>query len=107
MCRTSPAEKPNASICRIAVSSSRSLMLSSVRIARVMRGCGFSVGMVDIAQAVAGVEEHQPVRVGLDQQAMADQMPVHALAAPVEQRAADRTVGAAIEVVNTHGCSPG
>ena len=61
-----------------------------------------AVGVVDVLQSVAGVDEHQP-GVRLDEQAVADQPAERALAASVEEGAAERAVGAAIEVVDPHG----
>jgi hypothetical protein len=56
----------------------------------------------DIAKPVAGIDQHEAVAVGLDQQAMADEAPGQPFAAPVEQRPADRAIGAAIEVMDAH-----
>jgi hypothetical protein len=63
---------------------------------------GLAVRVIDILQAVTGVDQHEAVAIRLDQQAMADEVAEHAFAAPVEQRAPDRAIGAAIEMVNAH-----
>jgi hypothetical protein len=61
-----------------------------------------TVGVIDVAQAVTRVDQHQPVRIGLDQQAMADEAPGQPDTAPVEQGAAERAIGAAIEMMDAH-----
>jgi hypothetical protein len=60
------------------------------------------MGMVDILEAIAGVDQHQPVSIGLDQQAMADDVARKAFAPPVEQGAAHGAVGTAIQVMDPH-----
>src|SRR3954462_11261669 len=57
--------------------------------------------MIDVAQAVAGLAQDQS-GIMFDQQAVADEPAERAEAAPVEQGAADRAIGAAIEVVDFH-----
>src|SRR3712207_8037681 len=57
-----------------------------------------SMGVIDVAEAVAGVDEDQP-GVMLDQQAVADEAAERPQAAPVEQRPAERAVGSAVEMV--------
>ncbi len=55
-----------------------------------------------VLQAIAGVDQHQARGVGLDQQTMTDQMPQEPLRSAVEQRAAERAVGPAVQVVHAH-----
>ena len=43
------------------------------------------VRMIDVAQALAGVDEDETVRIGLDEQAMVDEPPV---GAPIARRTA-------------------
>jgi hypothetical protein len=61
-----------------------------------------SMRVIHVLQAITSVDQHEAVRVGFDQQAVADEMAERAFAAPVEQRAADRAIRTAIEVVNAH-----
>lgn len=56
--------------------------------------------MRDIAQAIARIDEHQTMRLGLDQQAMAYQMAKRSEAAPVEQGTADGTIGPTVQMMN-------
>src|SRR3712207_243991 len=65
---------------------------------------GRPMRVVDVLEAVAGVDEDEAA-VGLDQQAVADEMALEALAAPVEQPAAERAIGAAIEMMDAHARS--
>ena len=70
-------------------------------------GIGTSMRVRDVLQAITGVDQHQPVVIGFDQQAMAHQMPQQPMAASVEQRAAQGAVGPAIEMMDTHATPTG
>ena len=59
------------------------------------------MGVTDVFGAVAGVDEHQPV-VRFDQLGGAWNQPEDALAEAIEKWAAERAVGAAPEVMDTH-----
>ncbi|MEH3103643.1 MAG: hypothetical protein PGN12_07025 [Sphingomonas phyllosphaerae] len=69
-------------------------------------GIGAVVRMRDVAQAVTGVDQHQPVRVGFDQQTMTDDPPQGAKTAPVEQCTVERTVCSAVQMENSHRAPP-
>ena len=55
----------------------------------------------DIAGAKASIDEHQP-GLGLDQQAVADQVTEHARAGAIKQPPAGRATGAAVKVMDAH-----
>lgn len=58
--------------------------------------------VVDVAEAIAGIDEHEAMRICLDEQAVADDASERPLAAPVEQGSTKRTVGPAIEMMYTY-----
>jgi len=52
--------------------------------------------------AETGIHQHQPVLVGFQQQAMADQLCRQALAETIEQGPAERTHAATVQVMDAH-----
>lgn len=56
-----------------------------------------------VAAAEAGIHQHQPVLLGLEQQAMANQLRRQPLAEAIEQGAAERAHAAAVQVMDAHG----
>ena len=61
---------------------------------------GAVIGVADVLEALARVDQDESL-TGLDQPATADQAPSHAPAPAVQQAAAERTVGAAVEMVDS------
>src|SRR5690606_40896419 len=55
-----------------------------------------------IALAEARIDQHQAMMLGLDQQAVANQLGRRAFAEAIEQRAPEWAHATAIEVMNTH-----
>lgn len=60
------------------------------------------MGMKNIAGAKTGVNQHQPVIIRFDQQAVADQARRQPLAETIKQRATDRTHATAVQMMNSH-----
>ncbi|CCJ95664.1 hypothetical protein BN131_3337 [Cronobacter malonaticus 681] len=61
--------------------------------------------MAHIVTAKAGIHQHQPVMVGFNQQAVADEMRVQPFTEAIVQRAAQRTHTTAVEMVYSHNLS--
>jgi hypothetical protein len=64
------------------------------------------VRMGHILKAVARINEHQPVRIGLDQQTVTNDTTEQSEASSVKKSAPERTVGPAIQMVNLHSPTP-
>ena len=59
-----------------------------------------------VAAAKAGIDQHQAVLLGLDQQTMAHQTGGQSRTEAIEQTSSHRTHAAAVEVMNTHKTLP-
>jgi hypothetical protein len=79
----------------------RGLFLAKAYVEQGMKGAAEArVRLAHILQAVAGVDQHQAVAIGLDQQALADDASEQAFAEAVEDGTAEGAVGAAVQVVD-------
>jgi hypothetical protein len=97
MCRTSSALKPSAFHLR-----ERGFVRVQLRPVQFQEEVAEPVVLVgDVARAEPGIDQDQAL-VGLDQQAMADDMRLRGVGGAVEQAAAMRAAGAAIEVMDLH-----
>jgi hypothetical protein len=64
--------------------------------------CRRRVRVIDVLQAKASVDQDQPMRVGFDQKAMANQLAGGSDRPAVEQCSAPGAEGGAVEMVNAH-----
>jgi len=62
---------------------------------------------MDILATKAGIHQHQPVAIRLNQQTVTDQMCFQAFTESIIERAAQRTHTATVKVVNFHRASIG
>ncbi len=80
----------------------RGLLLAQLDVEhRHHRGSDARPGSADVLEAIAGIDQDEAA-ARFDDEAVANELALKALAAPVEERAAERAIGAAVDVMDVH-----